>query len=103
MNVIFTAHERKYGEDDGDLEVYPDLTPSTRSIFEGAVDIIGRMYTKEVEDKTGRKRIERRLLVGPHETYISKDRSGSLGRIFKNPTFPRIMQAIKNGSQEGSK
>ncbi len=91
LNVIFTAHERSWSEDEGEVEVCPDLPPRVRAILEAAVDILGRLYTKEVETPTGKRTIERRLLVGPHDKYRSKSRKKALGYIIRHPTFPLIM------------
>ena len=98
MNVIFTAHERSSEEEEGEVQIYPDLTPRVRQTFTGAVDIIGRLYIKEL-DKNGKRSRERRMLVGSHDKFISGDRSGKLGYIFKNPTFPRIIGRINGGKE----
>jgi len=93
MHIIFTAHERTKEEEDGEIEVYPLMTPGVRSHFEGMVDIIGRLYTREME-VNGKRKVVRRMLVGPHDRYISKSRSKKLGRIIKDPTFPSILKGI---------
>lgn len=92
MHVIFTAHERTREEEDGDIEVFPLMTPGVRSHFEGLMDIIGRLYTREVETEGGKRRVVRRMLVGPHDRYVSKTRSKKLGAILKDPTFPLILK-----------
>ena len=92
MHVIFTAHERTREEEDGDIEVFPLMTPGVRSHFEGLMDIIGRLYTREIEDEGGKRRVVRRMLVGPHDRYITKTRSKKLGSIIKDPTFPLILK-----------
>lgn len=93
MNIIFTAHERTKEEEDGDVETYPLMTPGLRSHWEGMMDLIGRLYTREMEVK-GKRKIVRRMLVGPHDKYISKSRSKRLPRIIKDPTFPSILKKI---------
>ncbi len=97
MNLILTAHERSSSEEEGELDIYPDLTPRIRSVYEGCVDIIGRLYTREIENDEGKRKVVRRMLVGPHERYISKSRSSALGAILKNPTFPAIAKTIAKG------
>lgn len=63
-----------------------------------SVDIIGHVYKREVravnkETKREVKRWETLLLVGPHEVYVTKDRTGVLDRIVRNPTMPTIIDA----------
>jgi hypothetical protein len=69
------------------------------------VDIIGRIYQKErrVGTKKGKEKTkwETRMLVGPHDDYTTKDRTGALGRIVVEPTIPQILQvAGLNGEDE---
>jgi len=104
MHVIMTAHERSREEEDGDVEIYPLMTPGTRSHFEGVIDVIGRLYTREIEVEGRRgkpkRKVVRRLLVGPHSRYISKARapkSSRLPPIIKDPTFPVILKKIRGG------
>ena len=86
MHVIFLAQERRgYGDEDDDApEVFPEVSPSVRSTLTASVDIIGRMYVKEVIRKTkgvkgeATKSVtvpEYRMLIGPSERYVTKDRS----------------------------
>lgn len=84
MHVVFLAQERKgFGDDDEDStpEIFPDVSPSIRSTLTAAVDIIGRMYVKEVVSKKGemkgKPQIGYRMLIGPSERYMTKDRSES--------------------------
>ncbi len=100
MNLIITAHERSREEEDGDIEVYPLMTPGTRTHFEGVMDIIGRYYIREVV-KNDKRKIVRRMLVGPHEKYISKSRAKVLPMILKNPTFPSILKQIRRAKKNG--
>jgi phage nucleotide-binding protein len=94
MHVVFTAHERSRTDDEGDTEVSEQLTPGVQSVLNGAVDIIGRLYVKETEDKKGKRIRERRMLVGSHDKFVSGDRSGKLGHIFKEPTFPKVLARV---------
>jgi hypothetical protein len=83
MNVVYLAQERRgYTEDDDEApEVFPEISPSVRSALTPAVDIIGRMFLKEVVTKGGdgkkTRTLERRLLIGAHEIYTTGDRSES--------------------------
>jgi phage nucleotide-binding protein len=99
MHVIFTAQEKTTTLEDDESggtiqETHPELSPSPRSTLLGAVDIAGRLYTREVTNKAGKKIIERRMLVGPHPRYVSKDRSGQLGLVQRRPTLDSYIQQI---------
>lgn len=96
MNVIFTAQERVTGDpEEGEpLLVTVDLPAGARGKALGAVEVIGRMYKKEVKNKKTRKsKWEFRMLVGDHEDYDTKDRTYSLGRILREPTVPKVIAA----------
>lgn len=96
--TIFTAKERRRENEDDDVEsdyvVGPEVMPSVKNFLLGAVDIVGRLYVREVEegDKT---RMERRLLTATHPVFDAKDRTGTLARIERNPTIPKLLAKIK--------
>lgn len=104
MHVIFTAQERvtsdsEGGDDDAAaVEHVPDLSPGSRGVAMGAVEVIGRIYQREVRavhprTKKEVTKWETRMLVGPHEAYATKDRTGALGRVLREPSVPKIIQA----------
>lgn len=102
LHVVFTAQERTYdNEEDERIERVPDLSPGSRATATACVDIIGRMYQKErrwaAKGGKERKKWETRMLVGPHDDYTTKDRTGALGRIVVEPTIPMILEAL-NGN-----
>ncbi len=97
-HVIFVAQERTIDDPDTEtVERVPDLSPGSRATATACVDVIGRIYQKEVRvgGKKGKeeKKWEGRMLVGPHDEYITKDRTGNLGRIIKNPDVPLMLKA----------
>lgn len=104
MHVIFTAQERSYGDpDEGEPLMHaPDLTPRVRGIAMGAVGVMGRLYQREVRTDKKKKgsRWERRMLVGPHEEYESKDRTLVLPRILREPTMQDIINAYAQTEDE---
>lgn len=112
MNVVFLAQERRgYSEDDDEApEVYPDVSPSVRATLTPAVDIIGRLYVKEVVQKGGDGKketsvMERRLLIGAHEVYTTGDRSeAGLPDVIRlpkrNDNLTRLITRIKDGQKE---
>jgi hypothetical protein len=93
MHVVFIAQERRGFSDDDDEEapeVFPEVSPSVRKDLTAAVDIIGRMYVKEVTTKKKVKgKVKKtsstsyRMLIGPSERYVTKDRS--------NANLPRVL------------
>lgn len=103
MNVIFTAQERIIGggdeEDDEPRLVTADLPAGSRGTALGAVQVIGRAYKKEVVTTKGKRRKksgkwEFRLFVGDHEEMDTKDRTGSLGKVLRSPSVPKIIKAV---------
>jgi len=97
MNVIFTAQERTTGDpEEGEPRlITADLPAGARSAALGAVQVIGRMYKKEVKVKGKKRRSkwEFRLFVGDHAELDTKDRTFTLGRILREPTVPKVIQA----------
>ena len=102
MHVVFTAHERTTTVEDEETdavftEVVPSLSPAPREALIGAVHLIGRLFTREVEvksKKSGKTRriSERRLLIGPDPKYVSgirldKDAKVQPPRVVRNPTL----------------
>lgn len=109
MNVVFLAQERRgFVEEDDESapEVFPEVSPSVRTTLTASVDIIGRMYVKEVvtkgEDSKKRTGYEYRMLIGPSERYLTKDRSESgLPSIVRLPdvtdNLDKLVERIKKG------
>lgn len=100
MHVIFLAQEKTTYQEDEEtgetqVETHPELSPSPRSVLLSAVSIIGRLYTREVEDKKGRKVMERRMLLGTHPKYVSGNRFEELKRVERNPTLQDFITRIQ--------
>lgn len=106
MHVVFLAQVRAVDdEESGETLKVPDLSPKPRGILMSAVDIIGYLYKTEVRvvnKKTRReaKDWETRLLTGPHNIYPTKDQTGALPRIMREPTMPEIIE-LNNGGNHG--
>jgi hypothetical protein len=98
MHVVFVAQERRIeDEDEATVEHTPDLSPSVRGVLTGAVDIIGRVYQAQVRTvpkgkKKEEKTWETRMLVGPHDEFVTGDRTGALGRIVRKPSVNKMIE-----------
>lgn len=104
--LIVTAYEKRRETDDEDSDfdyvIGPDAQPAVKGFLMGQMDIIGRLYVKQLEsediDQPGK--IERRMLFGSHEIYESGDRSDRLPRIMRLPTMAKIIRDISKRSEE---
>lgn len=111
MGVIYTAQERveqagDYDDsDDEDAEIasvryVPDLPKGARSAVNSIVDVIGRLYTVNLDhpQKEGVKVIQRRLWLEQHPAYDTGYRSDfRLPPFVKGPTVPKIMELLREG------
>lgn len=115
MHVVFVCQERVDRGSDEDEETtnrrVPDLPAGPRAAALAAVELIGRVYQREVRavKKGARKessKWETRMLVGAHEDYDTGNRVGyALPRIMRNPTMQDIIDASTdkeptNGNEE---
>ena len=113
MHVVFLAQEKRgfvEDEDEEAPEIFPAVSPSVRETLTAAVDVIGRMYVTEVVKKVSvdgktRKRAmpEYRMLLGPSERYVTKDRTeaGLPGIIRLDDSYDnltRLIDRIKKGA-----
>lgn len=98
--LMISAYERRRQTDDEDADVDyvigPDAQPSVKGFLMGQMDIIGRLYVKQLKEDDDSEKIttERRLLTGTHEVYEAGDRSGNLPRILRNPTMTKILERV---------
>lgn len=101
--LILTAYERRRESEDEesayDFIIGPDAQPAVKGFLMGQMDIIARLYVKQLdsdeeEDDEAAIKVERRLLTGPHEIYEAGDRSDNLPRIMRRPTMSKIMALI---------
>ena len=106
MHMVLIAQEKvSDNEETGEIEKYPDLSPGSRATATACVDFIGRIYSKEVRavNKRTKKEVKKwrtLMLVGPHEVYLTKDRSGMLPRIVVEPTIPALIAAANSLEDE---
>jgi hypothetical protein len=97
MHGIFLVQERSVDNEEGDNERVPDVSPGSRGTLMAAVDVIGRMFQREVRvvnKGSGRetKRWETYMLVGPHDKYPTGTRL-DLPRIVRDPTMQVFIDA----------
>lgn len=112
MNVVFLAQERRgFTDDDEEApEIFPEVSPSIRQTLTASVDIIGRLYVKEVTKK-GKGEGEKnkivpsyRMLIGPSERFTTKDRSeAGLPPVITLPdrvdNLTRLIARIRKGEE----
>jgi hypothetical protein len=106
LNVCYTAHERMMSlsddmDDDADEEesqvqyFVPDLPAGVRSLVNGVVDVVGRIYVQPVTLKNQKEILQRRLYVGPHVKLDTGYRSDfAPPDMVKNPTIPKVVAAL---------
>ena len=104
MNVIFTALQRSRVSGDGaadeeEMTIGPACSPSVAGTLEAAVDIIGYLVTREVilkKKETGKTRrvVRRKLMVGPSERFVTKDRTGRLPNDITDPDLEAMIKLI---------
>lgn len=124
VGIIITAQERMIEvteldtPDDEDAAAVsymfvPDLPKGARSAVNQMVDVIGRIYTvrgtfeKKVRVKKGDKivtktkeveGVQRRMWIGPHETYDTGYRSSFvLPDFIKEPTVETLISTMREG------
>lgn len=94
MNVIFTALAMdEKNEVTGAVKTMPKMSSKLAADVCGYVDIVGYLYVDNVETEDGVEPM-RRMLVQPVGAYYAKDRSGMLGTVIDNPTFPEVYDMI---------
>jgi hypothetical protein len=111
--VIYTAHERQdapfTAEEDEDSEevtstLVPDLPKGVRGAINGLVDVIGRLYVVQVEKTDGTKGAQRRLWIGPSDSYDTGYRSDFvLPDMVKAPTIPKLIRLMAEGELPAAK
>lgn len=96
LHVVFTAQEKRWTDDDGDLEaIVPDIPGASLGIAMGAVGVVGHLSKVKPKKRADRgKKWPRRLLVGDHEIIKTGDRVG-LPRVLTNATMADIITAYQ--------
>lgn len=105
--VIYTAHERQDApfsaeedEDAGDVAstLVPDLPKGVRGAINGLVDVIGRLYVVQIDGADGIPKAERRLWIGPSDSYDTGYRSDyALPPMIRRPTIPKLVTLMEKG------
>lgn len=115
--LIFTAQDRMdtgsfsdtedEDETESEARFIPDLPKGVRSSVNSVVDVIGRIYTVQVEgERNGRtiKGVQRRLWLAPTDKYDTGYRSSAYKGnppYLKRPTMERLTQLLKEGKTNG--
>ena len=98
MHTIFLAQERRIRDQDTEelLEITVDLPNSSRGVALGSVGVLGRMVPREVRTRHNgkvRKEWVDHLFLAPHEIVWTKDQTHSLGKVLREPTMSKIIEA----------
>lgn len=114
VGLIFTAQDRMdtgsfsdtedEDEDEPEARFVPDLPKGVRSTLNSVVDVIGRIYTVQVEGTAASgatvKGIQRRLWLLQTDKYDTGFRSSAYKGnppYLKRPTIDRLQQLLKEG------
>jgi len=88
-NTILTALAQTKRDTDGSVSTMPDFSGKLAADIPGFMDIVAYLYVDVEKGET-----ERRLLCSATKRYMAKDRTGSLGTVVVNPTFPSLWDKI---------
>jgi hypothetical protein len=96
MNFIFLCHETTERDNKGVMWKRPDLPGKMANQVAGLFDQAMYLYTKEGDkgDESKATIINRYLLTGALEGYVTKDRSGNLPLVVANPNMNDIFELI---------
>lgn len=103
MHVIFLGQERNRSDDNGSYLTI-DVSPVALSALREPLDLIGRLYTQEVPDGTGKFVWERRMRVGAHEAFDTKTRAvpdRPMPMILRRPNLTEIFAYMRGGKKDG--
>jgi AAA domain len=111
MHGLFTALERKRftgdedeGGDDVEISFGPNCSPGIAGPLEAAVGMIGYLYNRQViirpkpterRKKPKPQRVSRtRLMIGPSDRYLTKDRYGLMVPHIDAPNIANILDTV---------
>lgn len=103
MHGVFLVQERTVDDDNGETIRVPDLSPGSRGTLLAAVDVIGRMFTKEVRvvKKGARKETKRTahfMLTAPHDRYPTGTRL-KVPAVIRDPTMQMFIDADRKDDE----
>lgn len=103
MHGIFLVQERSMDDEEGESVKVPDISPGTRGTLLAAVDVIGRMFTKEVRvvqkgSRKESKKIAHFMLTAPHDRYPTGTRL-AVPAIIRNPTMQVFIDADRKDKE----
>lgn len=95
LHTLFLSQERDYTDEDNGVTRGPEVIPSVRTFLCGMVDVIGRLYTKEVKEKGQRKsQLRRRILLGPTDGFLTKSRIGGIPPVVE-PSLTTLIKHLR--------
>lgn len=106
MHVLFLAQERLKGSDGTEemsaTVMQPDMSPSALRSLLPPMFLVGRLYVAQADTEKGSV-WERRLRVGPHESFVTKIRSlpsRPVPPIIREPKLGEIFAYILGQSKK---
>lgn len=103
MHGIFLVQERSVDDEDGETIMVPDLSPGCRGTLLASVDVIGRMFVKEVRvvQKGAKKESKRQMyymLTAPHDKYPTGTRL-AVPALMRNPKMQDFIDADRKDDE----
>lgn len=115
INVIFLAHDRTFGNDDGDDSdfqidpaVGPRVMPSVATVLTGCVKIIACTFIQEklglrdVKTKQRSRTVKYCIRLGAHGVYTTKlrtSKSTPVPPVVSNPSYEKLVQLMRGGGE----
>lgn len=94
-HMLFTAHIDPKKNNRNQMVNGPDLPGKLRNQISGFVDVVGLLYTETTDEG-----IVRKIQFAKTDTTIAKDRLGVLGQVVVNPTFPMLVEKLREHEGE---
>lgn len=90
VQMVWNMQEASTGEtDDDEFSIYPDINKALRTFVLAQADIIGRTC---IVKKDGE--MKHAIKFGANPKYVTKDRTGVLGKTWINPRLDRLYTKV---------
>jgi hypothetical protein len=102
FNFGLTAHTMRTEDADGEVTYKPAIHGGKGNLSDKVcayMSIVGRLYIGRVKTKGGDEREARILQTVRRDKWYGKDRFNALGGVMVDPSIPKVLEAINNGSR----